>query len=130
MTSINPTALPLTESVKIVENAYSQWGFLGLFVLTLMLALVFLYKQTIKWEQRYNKVQKYHSLEMIKFKAEHHEDRKVWFENSEKRLDIIVATMKDHAEKFTNLIEGTVRDNNKVLTEVSTVIKQCNTNPN
>ncbi len=131
--------LPVTESVKLVESAYVQLGFLGLFLITLGVIIWFLYKQSEKWEERYHQGQKDHSAEMENksnshqveweaLKKEHHADRKSWTETSEKRMDLIVNTMKENSNKFADLIEGTVKKNTEVLSEVSSIMKQCQNN--
>ncbi len=133
--------LPVTESVKFVESLWLQLGFLGLFIFALLVIIWFLHSQNGKWEKRYSKQREGHAIERdlkqrshqeewVRLKKEHHDDRKVWFEISEKRLDMIMVTMKENSTKFTNLIESTVKDNNKLLAEVSTVIKGCQNNFN
>ena len=140
MATVSAPNLPVTESVKFIESIYLQLGFLGLFIVALFGIIWFLYKQGfVKSEARYNSLQKSHAVEIEKksqshqvewekLKKEHHEDRKSWFETSEKRIDLIVNTMKENSRLFTDLIEGTVKENTKILSEVSSVIKNCQNN--
>ncbi len=131
--------LPVTESVKFVESIYLQLGFLGLFIAALVVAIWFLYKQNRIWEERYNaqreshvaereKKRQAHQEEWERLKKEHHKDQKAWAEMSEKRMDLIVSTMQENSRQFTNLIEGTVKENTKVLSEVSSVMTHCQSN--
>ena len=141
-------------SLEILQNVYVQYGVLGILLVGMVIALRFLFFQAQKWEERYNASQeeykrlnkeaaeKYeklvadsqsereridtnHRVEWDRLKAEHHTERLQWSEKMENTISILIQTMKENAEKFSCVVEGTLKTNTEALSDVRNAINQC-----
>ncbi len=130
------TNLPVTESLKVVESAWFQLGFLGLLLVVGVLIIRYLLKQIKTTEDRYNAQREAHTeerklneanhrAEWEKLKSSHEEDRQKWADATEKHMTMIVTTMKENSDNFTRIVEGTLKENNRFLSTASEVMREC-----
>lgn len=122
-----PAVPSIPINTTILENIWIQYGALGLLILFLVLAVVFLYKMvqsTIKEfkEERIAKDEA-HRKEWAKLKSEQKEEREIFDKKSEERVDLFVKVVTDSAAKFTRVLEGVVKENTQFLAENKAVLR-------